>query len=205
MDSFWNTAVSLPTTKPVPAVPPPVRAAVMVVGKPSAANAGAELETDRFCAVPVCSVMAPVRGLRVGATPVIAFTALRTVPTVPVVTSIDSVPAAAEPEVPAPLLKLIVMPSTTTVLPAAKPVVSESLGAAPDSAVAAVIGPGDAAWFKAAEPVTVLSPKGVAGVPKIRGFWLKSEGFKPPAAVSVPATAVVLAGVDGVVGRFAAY
>jgi len=42
-------------------------------------------------------------------------------------------------------------------------------------------------------------------VPTGKGFWLKSEGFKPPAANSVPAGAVLLAGVVGVVGRFAAY
>jgi hypothetical protein len=84
-------------------------------------------------------------------------------------------------------------------------VVSELLGAAPDSVVAAVIGAAVAALFKAAEPVTVASPKGVGGVPTGKGFWLKSAGFKPPAANSVPAAAVVLAGVVGVVGRFAAY
>ena len=71
--------------------------------------------------------------------------------------------------------------------------------------VAAVIGAGVAALFKAAEPVTVASPKGVAGVPTGKGFWAKSEGFKPPAASSEPAAAVELAGVVGVVGRFAAY
>src|ERR1035437_8376942 len=169
----------------------------MVVGKPSAANADAELATDRFCAVPVCSVVAPVRALRVGATPVIAPVFASRVPTVSV-TSIEF------PTVPV-FTKLMVVPSTTMLSPGTKLVVSESLGAAPDSVVAAVIGPGDAAWFNAAAPVTVLSPKGVGGVPKTRGFWLKSEGFKPPAAVSVPAVAVVLAGVDGVVGRFAAY
>ena len=42
-------------------------------------------------------------------------------------------------------------------------------------------------------------------MPTGKGFWLKSDGFNPPAAVSVPAGAVLLAGVLGVVGRLAAY
>jgi len=42
-------------------------------------------------------------------------------------------------------------------------------------------------------------------VPRTNGFWMKSEGFKPPAACSVPAMAVALAGVDGTAGRLAAY
>ena len=46
-----------------------MRAAVIVVAKPSAPNAGAELVTERFCAVPEFSVMAPVL-LMVGVTPV---------------------------------------------------------------------------------------------------------------------------------------
>ncbi len=91
------------------------------------------------------------------------------------------------------------------VSPTAKFVVSELLGEAPDSAVAAVIGAGVAALFKAAVPVTVASPNGVGGVPTGKGFWPKSAGFKPPAANNVPAVAVALAGVVGVVGRFAAY
>ena len=178
-------------------MPPPVACRRHRGRKARAANAGAELATDRFYAVPVCSVMAPVAGLRVGATPVIVSIFVSRVPTVSVI-SIEL------PTVPV-LTNVSVVPSTTMVSPGAKLVVSELLGDTPDSVVAAVIGPSDAAWFNAAEPVTVLSPKGVGGVPKTRGFWLKSEGFKPPAAVSVPATAVVLAGVDGVVGRFAAY
>jgi hypothetical protein len=197
MDSFWKIVVSLPTTKPVPAVPPPVRAAVMVVEKPSAPKAGDELETDRSCAVPVCSVIAPLDALIVGATPVMAPIFASKVPTVSV-TSIEL------PAVPV-LTNVSVVPSTTMVSPTAKFVVSESLGEAPDSVVAAVIGAAVAALFKAAAPVTVASPNGVGGVPTGKGFWLKSEGFKPPAANNVPAVAVVLAGVVGVVGRFAAY
>src|SRR5258708_30470017 len=169
----------------------------MVVGKPSAANADAELDTERFCAVPVCSVIAPVEALMVGATPVIEPIFASKVPTVSV-TSIEL------PAVPV-FTKVSVVPSTTMVSPGTKFVVSESLGAAPDSVVAAVIGAAVAALFKAAEPVTVASPKGVAGVPTRTGVCLKSAGFKPPPANTVPAAAVLLAGVVGVVGRFAAY
>src|SRR6202022_752827 len=187
---------SLPMTTPVPAVPPPVRAAVMVVEKPSAAHAGDELETERSAAVPVCSVIAPLAAM-VGATPVIVPIFPSKVPTVSVTLSwFPTAPAAT---------KVSVVPSTTMVSPATKFVVNESLGDGPDSAVAFVIGAGVAALFCAAEPVVVASPKGTAGVPTGKGFWLKSEGFKPPAANSVPAVAVVLAAVVGVVGRFAAY
>src|SRR6202048_2425130 len=184
-------------TKPVPAVPPPVRVAATVVEKPSAPNAGAELETERLDAVPVCSVIAPVEALMVGATPVIEPIFVSKVPTVLV--TLNWLPAA-------PLAtKVNVVPLIVMVSPTAKLVVSESLGDGPDSAVAAVIGAGVAALFNAADPVTVASPEGVAGVPRTKGFWMKSEGFRPPAAVSVPAAAVVLAAVVGVVGRFAAY
>ncbi len=147
--------------------------------------------------VPVCNVIAPVAGLMVGATPVIVPIFASRVPTVSVI-SIEL------PAVPV-LTNVRVVPSTTMVSPTAKFVVSELLGDAPDSVVAAVIGTGAAALFKAAEPVTVASPNGIGGVPTGNGFWLKSEGFKPPAAVIVPAAAVLLAGVLGVVGRLAAY
>ena len=85
-------------------------------------------------------------------------------------------------------------------------VTSELLGDGPDSSVAAVIGAdGGPALFETAPPVTVASPNGTAGVPIGNGFWVKSAGFKPPAASSEPASAVVLAIVFGVVGRLAAY
>src|SRR5260370_5729031 len=169
----------------------------MVVGKPSAPNAGEELESDRSCAVPVCSVIAPVEALMVGATPVIAPIFVSKLPTVSVTLSwLPTAPAAT---------KVIVVPSTTMVSPAAKFVVSESLGDGPDSVAAAVIGAGVAALFNAAAPVTGLSPKGTGGGPMGKGFSLKSAGFKPPAAPRVPAAAGELASRVGVVGRFAAY
>ena len=59
--------------------------------------------------------------------------------------------------------------------------------------------------FRAAAPVTVLSPNGVAGVPRTNGFWLNADGSIPPSATSVPGVAVVLAVVFGMVGRLAAY
>src|SRR6266851_6943498 len=189
-------------TKPVPAVPPPVRTAVTGDVKPSAPNADAELETERLAAVPVCSVIAPVEALMVGATPVIAPIFPSKVPTVSLISMLMGVtPMAVVPV----FTKLITWPSTVMESPTWKFVVSELLGDAPESDVAAVIGAGVAALFKAAAPVIVASPKGVAGVPTGKGFCAKSDGFKPPAANSVPAAAVLLAGVVGVVGRFAAY
>ena len=49
--------------------------------------------------------------------------------------------------------KVMVVPSTVMVSPAAKLAVSESLAAAPDSTVLAVIGTGVAAWLSTAVPV----------------------------------------------------
>src|SRR2546430_13232483 len=150
MVSFGKAPTSLAITKPVPAVPPPVRAAVTGDTKPSAPNAGDVLVTERFAAVPVCNVIAPVAGLMVGATPVIVPIFASRVPTVSVI-SIEL------PAVPV-LTNVRVVPSTTMVSPTAKLVVSESLGDAPDSVVAAVIGAAVAALFRVAEPVTVASP-----------------------------------------------
>src|ERR1700733_14282807 len=96
------------------------------------------------------------------------------------------------------------VPSTVMVSPAAKPVVKESLGAAPESAVAAVIGVGVANWFSAAVPVTVLSPGGMAAVVVGSGLTLKSRGLRPPRALIVPGADVELTAVVGVEGRFAA-
>ena len=90
------------------------------------------------------------------------------------------------------------------VSPATKLDVSESLRAVPDSAVAVVIGAGVAAWLKAAVPVTVLCQKASAACPAPADLG-EVSGFRPPAAVSVPALAVLLAVVAGVVGRLAAY
>src|SRR4051794_18947723 len=102
--------------------------------------------------------------------------------------------------------KVIAVPSTLMISPATKFVTSESLGDAPDSSVAAVIGAeGGPALFETAPPVTAVSPNGTAGVPTGNGFWVKSAGFKPPTPSSEPASAVVLAIVFGLVGRFAAY
>ncbi len=52
--------MSLPTTCPVPIVPPPPRVAVAVPVKPRAANAVEfELVTERSAVVPVCNVIEP--------------------------------------------------------------------------------------------------------------------------------------------------
>ncbi len=58
-------------TTPVPAVPPPPRAAVTGDVNPREVNAADVLVMLRFAAVPVCRVIAPVEALMVGATPVI--------------------------------------------------------------------------------------------------------------------------------------
>ena len=65
--------------------------------------------------MPLESVIAPVVGLIVDVPPEIVLMALRTSCTVPTVTSIDSVPAVAEPVVPEPELNAIVVALTTIV------------------------------------------------------------------------------------------
>ncbi len=135
MDSLVKAVRSLASTTPVPAVPPPPRATLTGDAKPSAEKAGAVLVMLRFCVVPVCSVIAPVEALMVGATPVMPWIADSSAPTLSpmaILVPLDVVPA----------MKLIVVPSTTMVSPATKAVGSESLGAVPDSLVAAVIGAG---------------------------------------------------------------
>src|ERR1700721_669491 len=67
MGSLLKAVRSFTTTKPAPMPPPPVRAAVMVVGKPSAPNADALLlATLRLAAGPVCRETAPGGGWRGG-------------------------------------------------------------------------------------------------------------------------------------------
>src|ERR1700730_1912019 len=202
MDSLVKAVRSSPITPPVPAVPPPLRAAVTGDVKPSAVNAAAELVTLRFCAVPVCSVIAPVVGLIVGATPVMLPISVNSVPTL----SVTSIWWAAR-LVPVVTKVIVVAGAVSTVMvsPLTKLVESESLGAVPDNFVAAVIGAGVVAWFMAPEPWMVLSVNGAAGVPPGKGLEAKSAGLMPPSAVRVPVVAVELAGVFGWVGRFAAY
>src|ERR1700686_5863072 len=109
----------------------------MGVGKPSAANAGAELETDRSWAVPVCSVMAPVEASMVGATPVIAPIFPSKVPTVSLISMLMGVtPMAVVPAVEPVFTKLITWLFTVMLSPAAKGLVRELLGDVPDSVVA---------------------------------------------------------------------
>src|SRR4029077_13650279 len=132
---------------PVPAVPPPPRAAVTGDVKPSALNAAApdeETEMLRSAAVPVCSVIAPVVALMVGATPVTPWILESSVPTVSEISMLVPVVPAVEPV----LTKVNVVVPIVMVLPAAKAVGSELLGALPDSAVDAEMGAGVAAWLK---------------------------------------------------------
>src|ERR1700739_1689935 len=133
MDSLVNAVRSLPITTPVPAVPPPLRATLTGEVKPSAEKAADEVVILRFCAVPVCSVIAPLAEM-VGATPVIAPILLSSVPTVS--PTLMLLPAVGV------LTMVRVVPSTVIVSPTAKLVVKESLGAVPDKVVAAVIGAG---------------------------------------------------------------
>src|SRR5260370_42665748 len=91
------------------------------------------------------------------------------------------------------------------VSPAAKLGVTESVPAAPDSSVAAVIATGVANWLNSAVPGTVLSPGAVAGVPRGKGLLLKSNRVRPPRALSVPVAAVELTAGVGVECRVAGY
>src|SRR5579864_2481984 len=61
------------------------------------------------------------------------------------------------------------------------------------------------AGIMALPPVSNPLTKGGAGVPTTSGLSVKSAGLSPPAAVIVPGAAAELAGVVGVVGRFAEY
>ncbi len=87
--------------------------------------------------------MAPV-GLTVEATevPVMASIAVRSVPTLLAgrLTSIERVPAAAEPELPEPLLNEMVLPLTVMVSPATKFADSEGVFIAPASCVEPLMG-----------------------------------------------------------------
>ena len=100
--------------------------------------------------------------------------------------------------------KLMVVPSTVMLSPAANPWSNELVPAAPDNNVLAVIGAGVASWLSTTVPVMVALTGG-GGEPMIKGLVAKSAAFKPPAAVMELGAAVVLALVAGVVGRLAAY
>ena len=194
----WSLAI----TTPAPGVPPPPRAILVVAPKPIDVQPAEALVTERSCAVPVCSVIAPVLALIVGACPVIAPILPRRSPTV---SSTRTWVASCTPV--AAVVKVIVVPSTTMVSPTPKPVGSESLGVVPDSFVALVIATGGVCRFIPGEPAVELSVGAGAGVPTTSGlkFVVKSEGFNPPAAVMVPAVAVELDSVVGTAGRLAAY
>ena len=109
--------------------------AVTVGPKPSAANAAVfELVTFRLAALSVCSVITPpltVEGVEV---PVIESILDNSVWTLSV--TLSWLPVAPE------ATKVMVVPLTVMVSPAAKLVASESVPAAPDSSVAPVIGAG---------------------------------------------------------------
>ena len=103
--------------------------------------------TDRLAALSVCSVITPpltVEGVEV---PVIESIFVSSVCTLSV--TLSWLPVAPE------ATKLIGVPLTVMVSPAAKLVASESVPAAPDNAVAPVIGAGTAAWLLTTLPVAV--------------------------------------------------
>ena len=123
---------------------PPTRSgalfAVAFGGKPSAANAAVfELVIDKSVPLPPCSVITPlltVEGLMV---PVIESIFASSVWMLSV--TLSWLPVAPE------ATKVIVVPLTVMVSPAANSVESESDGAAPESSVAPVIGAGGMAWL----------------------------------------------------------
>src|SRR2546423_490173 len=146
---------SLPSTFPVPAVPPPVRGTFTGAVRPRAPNAVVLLVvTLRVLAVPLCSVIAPP--LIVGATPVIAAILSIRSWTVPVVTLIWF--AARFVGV---VTMLITVLSTVMVSPggpATKLVVSESVFAPPFNRVDPVMAVGVGRLLFLAAPVIVAAP-----------------------------------------------
>src|SRR6202008_3697000 len=140
----------------------------------------------RSCTVPVCNVILPPE--TVAGAPVIDEILLSSAPTVSVMLS--WFPVAPE------ATKLMVVPSTVMLSPAANPADSESLGAVPDSAVLAVIATAGVCWLLTAVPVMEASTGG-AGEPTGKGLEAKSDGLIPPSAVIVLGNAVELAAVFG--------
>lgn len=155
-DCCWKIVWSLAITTPAPGVPPPPRATLVVAPKPIAVQPAEALVTERFCAVPVCRVIAPVPALIVGAWPVIAPILPSRSPTV---SSMRTWVASCAPGGNAVLasVKVIVVPFTVMVSPTANPVGNELLGAVPDNSVAPVIATGGVCWLFAGDPVVVLS------------------------------------------------
>ncbi len=136
----------------------PSRMLTLVVAavRPSAVRALAVPAITRSSFVPVL-IWSPPVALTVEGTvvPVIASIAARISPTVPVVTSMSSVPAVAEPVVPPPLLKLMMVPLMVSVSAITRSVASESLFAPPASKVASVMATGTVKLFSMVVPVTV--------------------------------------------------
>src|SRR5215210_2120759 len=176
----------------------------MVGVRPSAAIAAPTVAPvvviTRGATVPVCSVIAPA--VMVLGTDVVTPAILASkVPTVSEMSMLVPVVPAGEPV----FTKVNVLPLTTIVSPAATGAANE-FGVTPESSVVASIAtPVGGPLREAAAPINVASEAAVAGVPTGNGLAVKSVGFKPPAANSVPASAVGLTAVFGVVGRLAAY
>src|SRR5580692_6865729 len=164
MLSLLKAVRSLPITTPVPAVPPPVRAAVMVVLNPSAVNMFPLLAAiERSCVTPELNVMWPpliADGVEV---PVIVSIAPSSVPTVPVMLMVNGPAPVKEADVGLTFEKLMTLPSTVRDSPLVRGGFNESVPAAPDSKVALVIEAAGVCRFSACAPVTAELPKGGAG------------------------------------------
>ena len=142
--------LSLAITCPVPAVPPPVRFTCTVPLKPSAPNAFAfELVMVRSDAVPECSVMTPWLITDGGADDVMPLILASRSSTVSV--TLSWLPVAPD------ATKVNTVPLTVMVSPAAKPEVSESLGAVPDSAVVPLTCATGESWLLMVAPLRLVS------------------------------------------------
>ena|SRR5437879_6587935 len=147
---------SLPSTFPVPAVPPPVRGTFTGAVRPRAPNAVVLVVVIlRSLAVPLCSVIAPP--LIVGATPVIAAILFIRSWTVPVVTLIWF--AARFVGVVTMLITVVFTVIVSPGGPATKLVVSESVFGPPFNRVDGVMGVGvGVSLLFLAAPTIVASP-----------------------------------------------
>ena len=159
--------------------------------------------------MPVESTSLPELTVEAVVAPVMPSIALSTLCTVSVLVGpmpIVTLPEESVVEVVCAVEKVMVLP--LTVRDAGGVIaVARSLDVAlavPTNWVAAVIAAGVVLSLLTAVPVKKALTGG-AGVPNGKGLEAKSAGLMPPPAVIVPACAPELAGVFGVVGRFAAY
>src|SRR5579872_4640014 len=109
------------------------------------------------------------------------------------------------------MVVVVVVPPLTALILKDVPELTSSLSgvvdriAVPAPGLAGFGGKGLFGGMTALPPLSNPLTKGGAGVPIGSGLPAKSAGLSPPSAVIVPGAAPALAGVDGVVGRFAEY